>query len=537
MDVGCTAQGKVKAMEGDIVGGGNNMKELAATIAKLEEELAHVKQQVASPPARSSPSKAAGGTGVSGAELGTELDALQEWVGALEGRLSEHEKACGMPSSASSSPAKSKSGGVDEAFARMFEEVVNPEIVTLRESVHALATSVGRASNADLFEEDEDSNSGALALTGTVFEQLAALRGGLRAVEGQESAVETISRTLEAVCEEVAELKGKMLHALSTGKDGGGGGGDADERIGRLEEDVASLTGFRDQSAAEASAMRKELKAEITRAAGAVDERVDDLSSRVETLSGNAEAANGAGSGAVGEIQTEVEGMKRAVREVRGLVEEAKASAKSAGDRVVQLEGKMVRELEEAESTVDTLAQQVDMLARRAEAEAAKGGDGGVGGEALARVVSKLTDQIKRLEAQVSTVGDEQIAVAEKQRDASAGLRRIQTSLEQLDVHRGAVYAPDTSVLQVQQDLRRLERELEVMRIGYAAGDLMNSSKGVDGIEGGGGGGSLSRLRYGTTPSRPKPVSDPWEHRCRSFPFVPHANVFIFLAAYERVEI
>ena len=47
--------------------------------------------------------------------------------------------------------------------------------------------------------------------------------------------------------------------------------------------------------------------------------------------------------------------------------------------------------------------------------------------------------QTKRLETQVETTAEEQIALAEKQRETAASLRRAQASLEQLDVHRGAV--------------------------------------------------------------------------------------------------
>ena len=74
----------------------------------------------------------------------------QEWVGTLESRLTEHEKACGG-ASASSSPAKSApslsksaAGSVEEAFSRLFEDNINPEIVTLREGVHAMQQLVGK---------------------------------------------------------------------------------------------------------------------------------------------------------------------------------------------------------------------------------------------------------------------------------------------------------------------------------------------------------------------------------------------------------
>lgn len=113
---------------------GKAEEEINGRIEKLEEEqerhgraLSLAEAGLSELRAASSPSKksatASPSLGANASEMGSELEALHEWVGALEGRLTEHEKACGLPSSAASSPAKSKGGGAEEVFARMFEEV------------------------------------------------------------------------------------------------------------------------------------------------------------------------------------------------------------------------------------------------------------------------------------------------------------------------------------------------------------------------------------------------------------------------------
>lgn len=79
--------------------------------------------------------------------------------------------------------------------------MVNPEIVALREAIHDASSVIGRASKQGLGSDSDDEE--ARSASATVFEQLASLRGAVRALEGQETAVETLSRTLEAVCEEV----------------------------------------------------------------------------------------------------------------------------------------------------------------------------------------------------------------------------------------------------------------------------------------------------------------------------------------------
>ena len=111
-----------------------------------------------------------------------------------------------------------------------------------------------------------------------------------------------------------------------------------------------------------------------------------------------------------------------------------------------------------------------------------------------AKLCARLTDQVKRLEEAMDTTAGEQQSLTERVRESASAIRRLQASVEQLDVHRGAVYVSDIALQKVQDEVRRLARSIEGLQL--SAGEALEGSRvGLGGVSSSSDGDSVTRLR------------------------------------------
>ena len=199
-----------------------------------------------------------------------------------------------------------------------------------------------------------------------------------------------------------------------------------------------------------------------------VDERVGELFEKVEGLVGRVNDGM-EGREVVEGLQVEHETFKKNAQHLKTRLDEVKQRSEDAHDKVRALEQKFIKEMEDKDDEIEAIQKAV----------ATGGGAVSVSSPAsdmTAKLCSRLADQVKRLEEVSDNTTSEQQALSERSREASAAIRRIQLSLEQLDVHRGAVYASDVAVQKVQDEVRKHARIVESLQQSSAELDASRST-------------------------------------------------------------
>jgi chromosome segregation ATPase len=224
------------------------------------------------------------------------------------------------------------------------------------------------------------------------------------------------------------------------------------DELGRVEldcDELGLLSWCREQ-------VEKRLESEVRH----VDERVGELFDKVEGLVGRMNDGKEEREVVEG-LQVELETFKKNAQHLKTRMDEVKQRSEDAHDKVRALEQKFIKEMEDKDDEIEAIQ------------KAVAAGGGGVsasspgvspGNDMTAKLCSRLVDQVKRLEEVADNSTSEQQTLSERSRDATAAIRRIQLSLEQLEVHRGAVYASDVALQKVQDELRKQGRIVESLQ-------------------------------------------------------------------------
>ena len=363
----------------------------------------------------------------------------------------------------------SDAAGSEEIMGTILEHL-NPEIASLREAVHSLQQRVGEPAAAEGDDEDEGGGAKREQCGSNLFAQMAQV---LAAVGDSPSAANFDALRLQAdnTQEQVAELTQKLATVekkLGSAASPARGAGDAlpgaaemQDRLERVEDDVSSLIGARDASKNAVADAEKRLEAEVRH----VDERVAELFEKVEGLVAGVNDGL-AGREVVEGLQVEQETLKKNAQHFKTRLDEMKQRSDEAHEKVRALELRFIKEMDERDTELEALQKAV------ASGSAGGGGEGSSGAPSVSspasdmttKLCSKLVEQVKSLEDKLDSSTARQEEVADRSRESSTAIRRLQASVEQLEVHRGAVYVSDIALQKVQDEVRKQGRALEALQ-------------------------------------------------------------------------
>ena len=407
-----------------------------------------------------------------GGEVQAQLESLQAQVKlAADARTADGSKddtPAALP--AGSGPAGLEAQ-VDEAFGRLFEQVVNPEIVSLREASHALARLVGQQPAGG--DEEEDGADLLPGQTTSVLTQLARLAAAVQDSQSAALQLDALAARTDRTTENLADLEHDVralrkevtaaaaaAAALTPPAKGSAGGAFGAAGLEEMRKSIQALEAEVSRLRAGGATGVGDEKGRIGSQMAQLEERVDDMHARLEGLSAAGDQASG-GRDEILALQTEQDGLKKQLQLLRSRLDEVSAAAKHAQEKAGLVEQRTLREVEESETALEELTKQVDIIAKElAAGHGAVGAGGGGSAELASKLCTRLSEQVRGLEERVEFMGAAQRSHGEKLSDAAASLRRLEQAAEQLEVHRGAVYASgpalDALSLKVKETLQRL---------------------------------------------------------------------------------
>ena len=382
-------------------------------------------------------------------------------------------------------------GANSEEIMGTILEHLNPEIASLREAVHSLQRRIGEPAAAEGDGEEEGDEE-----AGPLFAQMAevwAAVGDSPSASNFDALRLQADNTQERVAElteKLASVDKKLGSASPQRSDGGGppGAAEIQDRLERIEDDVSSLIGARDSSKSVVADVEKRLEAEVRH----VDERVAELFEKVEGLVVGMNDGM-AGRDLVEGLQGEQETLKKNAQHFKTRLDEVKQRSDEAHEKVRALEQRFIKEMDERDTEIESL--------QKAVVAASGGGRSSTGGGASSvsspasdmttKLCSKLVDQVKSLEERLESSTSKQDEISDRSRECSTAIRRLQASVEQLDVHRGAVYVSDIALQKLQEEVRKHGRTLESLQ--QNSSEALESSRASN--SGGGDSDSSMRLR------------------------------------------
>ena len=261
---------------------------------------------------------------------------------------------------------------------------------------------------------------------------------------------------------------------------------------------MSTLIGARDASKNALGDAEKRMQAEVKH----VDVRLGELFDKVEALVAGVTDSVAARE-TLEALQMEQETLKRNAQQFKTRNDEVKQRADDAHDKVRALEQKFIKEMEDKDDELDALTKVVQQAtaAGAMSAAAMPSAPAVAAAEPPVNVltttlVSKLTDQVKRLEGLADASATEQEALSERTRDNAGAIRKLQNAVEQLDVHRGAVYVSDVALQKLEEEVRRLGLLQETLREGVPLSSSDGSVRtSVTGLVAGSDGEMHMRLR------------------------------------------
>ena len=261
---------------------------------------------------------------------------------------------------------------------------------------------------------------------------------------------------------------------------------------------MSTLIGARDASKNALGDAEKRMQAEVKH----VDVRLGELFDKVEALVAGVTDSVAARE-TLEALQMEQETLKRNAQQFKTRNDEVKQRADDAHDKVRALEQKFIKEMEDKDDELEALTKVVQQAtaAGAMSAAAMPSAPAVAAAEPPVNVfattlVSKLTDQVKRLEGLADASATEQEALSERTRDNAGAIRKLQNAVEQLDVHRGAVYVSDVALQKLEEEVRRLGLLQETLREGVPLSSSDGSVRtSVTGLVAGSDGEMHMRLR------------------------------------------